>query len=208
MIGYKGGGALCGALDLRFFSGEPVAIIGDNGAGKSTLLRTLCHLQRPLSGRVLLGGADLAGVSAAERSRHIAYVSTEPILATYTTVYQLIALGRIPYSGWAGRLSAVDHRAIVLAMEQTGILDLGARSIDTLSDGQRQRVMIARGLCQSTDVLILDEPTAFLDNRNRRSIIELLHALSRDLGKVVIYSTHEVGLAVELGARVVEIAPF
>ncbi len=194
-IGYKGHPPLCSDINFSVESGTSVALIGDNGSGKSTLLRTIASLHPHLGGDILLNGEDISRMNLSHRSTCLSFVSTEPIMGGYTTVEQVVSLGRVPYSGWAGRLSDADRSIVESAMIETNTLEFADRSINTLSDGQRQRVMIARALCQSTPVLVLDEPTAFLDPKNRSGVIDLLNRLAVEQGKIVIYSTHEVDLA-------------
>lgn len=198
-IGYRGGEPLCPAIDLRAESGEAIALVGSNGVGKSTLLRSIAGVVAPRSGDVLLDGQSLLAMKAHERARSVAFVSTEMITTAYLTVNQIVSLGRAPYSDWALNLSSADKAAIGRAMELTDVVQLGERFIDTLSDGQRQRVMVARALAQDTPLIVLDEPTAFLDPENREMIIRLLCDLARDMNKIVLFSTHEVDLATKYG---------
>lgn len=194
-VGYKGSDPLCEGVNLTVSAGQAVALIGSNGVGKSTLLRSLAGIVAPQEGRVVLGGRDILKLKPYERSRAVSFVSTEVITIAYLTVQQVVALGRAPYSGWAFKLSEQDRAAIDRAMELTGTTIFGERCLDTLSDGQRQRVMVARAVAQDTPLVLLDEPTAFLDPENRELIIRLLCDLARQMNKIVIFSTHEVELA-------------
>lgn len=201
-IGYKANLPLHCNINYSAKSGEAIALIGSNGTGKSTLLRTIATLIKPLSGELLLDDKRLHSISPAKRARLLSYVSTEPIGSAYTTVRQVVELGRIPYSTWAGRLSQDDIAIVEQALERTDTMSLAHRTIDTLSDGQRQRVYIARALAQSTPLIVLDEPTAFLDPENRQKVIELLSVLANEGNKIVIYSTHEVELAREYSSAI------
>lgn len=194
-VGYRRQEPLCTGVNLSARSGEAIAIIGSNGAGKSTLLRSIASLIKYSEGRISIDGELITEIRAEERARKIAYVSTEIIATAYITVRQVVEMGRVPYSGWAGKLSPADMAIVDKAMLHTLTTDLATRTIDTLSDGQRQRVMIARALAQTTPVLLLDEPTAFLDPENREMVIKLLAQLAVDMDKIVLYSTHEVELA-------------
>lgn len=194
-IGYHREDPLCCNITVRAISGESVAIIGGNGAGKSTLLRSMASLIKYPTGSITIDGELISTMRPEERARKIAYVSTEIISTAYVTVRQIVEMGRVPYSGWAGKLSSDDGVIVDQALAHTHCAELAKRTIDTLSDGQRQRVMIARALAQSTPVLLLDEPTAFLDPENREMIIRLLTNLASSMNKIVIYSTHEVDLA-------------
>lgn len=194
-IGYRGVEPLAQGISIKAVGGQAVALIGSNGIGKSTLLRSMAGIVAPIDGRISLDGKNLLKLSAYERSETVSFVSTEIISTAYLTVEQVVALGRAPYSGWAFKLSAADRQAIADAMAMVGVTQLALRYLDTLSDGQRQRVMVARAIAQDTPLVLLDEPTAFLDPENRELIISLLCQLAHKTGKIVIFSTHEVELA-------------
>ncbi len=196
-IGYRSNAALCANIDVEANSSQAIALIGSNGEGKSTLLRTLASVLKPQGGRVLVDGTPVHTIPLSQRAKLISFVSTEPISVAYTTVRQIVELGRVPFSSWAGRLSDSDRAIVDDAMELTDTVKFQDRTIDTLSDGQRQRVMIARALAQSTPIMLLDEPTAFLDPENRLKVIKMLGALAQKTNKIVIFSTHEVDLAQE-----------
>ncbi|KPK86593.1 MAG: hypothetical protein AMS27_04710 [Bacteroides sp. SM23_62_1] len=196
--GYKKGRSkisLLESVNIEVHPGELIALIGRNGSGKSTLLRTLCGLQEPLSGNVLLYHTYIRKYAISERARKIAYVSTDTIHAGHMKVKDLVALGRTPYTGWLGKLSWEDNAIVLEAMEGVGIVDKQHEFIDEISDGERQRTMIARALAQNTELIYLDEPTAFLDVINRFEIFHLLQYLTRDKGKTIIFSTHDIHAA-------------
>lgn len=182
-------------LQLRVDAGEIVCLLGANGVGKSTLLRTLAAMQPPLKGSVTIAGANVHRLHPRELARHLALVLTDRVAVGSMTAYSLVALGRHPYTDWAGRLGASDHAAVKQAMTTVGARHLAARQVDELSDGERQKVMIARALAQDTPLLILDEITAFLDLPRRIEIMAMLHDLAHLERKAVLVSTHDLDLA-------------
>ncbi len=190
-----------GNIDLRLDEGELVCLIGPNGAGKTTLLRTLAGTQRPLAGKVVLDGADVHRMSARDRARKLSLVLTHRIDAGLLTGYALVSLGRYPHTGWTGRLSPRDHEAIRWAVRSAGAEQLADRLIGELSDGERQRVMIARALAQEPRLMILDEITAYLDLPRRVEMMELLRRLARSEGRTVLLSTHDLDLALRCADR-------
>ena len=188
-------------LSFNLNEGELVALIGVNGSGKSTLLRTLAGLHQPLSGSIEVAGRDLRQMSSAERARHISVVLTGRPAIGLLDVHTLIALGRQPWTGRMGRLTAVDHEKVDRAMESTGTKAFASRSIDALSDGELQKVLIARALAQDTPLMLLDEPTAFLDLVNRVQLMRLLKEIVHSLRKTVLLSTHDLQTAMLLSDR-------
>lgn len=182
-------------LDLCLSPGELVCLIGPNGAGKSTLMRTLAGMQTPLAGRVMLGGVELHHLRPTERAKRLGIVLTERPNVGLLSGYALVALGRHPYSDWTGRLSRYDEAVIRWAVDAVGATDLAAHPVMELSDGQRQKLMIARALAQEPELILLDEPTAFLDLPRRVEIMGLLRHLTRETGRTVLLSTHELDLA-------------
>jgi len=188
-------------LSLAAHRGELVALIGRNGTGKSTLLRTMVALQPCLDGTVRLEGRDLHTIGRSGLPRIVSFTSTEPIALRNIKVREVVALGRFPYTNWIGSLNTDDERSVNEALEVTGILPLADRNIDNISDGERQRALIARSLAQDTDLLVMDEPTAFLDLPSRYSIVGLLRKLTREKGKCVIYSTHDLDTAINEADR-------
>ena len=189
-------------LGAHLLKGELVCLLGPNGAGKSTLMRTLAGLQKPLAGQVLLDDRDLHRLAGDQRARLLGLVLTERVDAGNLSVYALVALGRYPYTGWDGRLSPADERIVRWAIRAVGAEDLASRSVDELSDGERQKVMIARALAQEPAVLLLDEPTAFLDLPRRVEIMQLLRGLAYDTGRAVLLSTHDLDLALRCADRI------
>ncbi len=185
-------------LNATLQSGRLTCLLGPNGVGKSTLLRTLCGFQPPLEGRMEMDGKDMAQLSRKEMSRSIGVVLTERPDVTDMRASDMVALGRTPYTGFWGRLGTEDRNRVDEAMQLVGITDLAHRMIHTLSDGERQKVMIAKALAQQTPVILLDEPTAFLDFPSKVETMRLLHRLAHESGKTVFLSTHDLETAIQL----------
>ena len=185
-------------INLSLFKGNLVCLLGENGIGKSTLLRTLTKVQPKLSGEILFERRQLETISNIQLAKKMSLVLTEKIPESNLTVYELIALGRQPYTNWLGNLTTDDKNHIQLAIKQTNILDIIDKKHYELSDGQLQKVMIARALAQNTEIITLDEPTAHLDIHNKIEIFNLLKKLSQELNKTILISTHEIHLALQL----------
>lgn len=179
-------------------SGELTCLLGANGVGKSTLLRTLSAFQPKTAGEVLIQERELSTYSDKELSRLIGVVLTEKPDVRNMSVRELVSLGRSPYTGFWGTYSSADLRVVDEAIALVGIELLSRRMIHTLSDGERQKVMIAKALAQQTPVIYLDEPTAFLDYPSKVEVLQLLRRISREAGKTVFLSTHDVELALQL----------
>ena len=173
------------ALDLQLHAGEVTCLLGLNGAGKSTLLRTLCGFQPPLQGEIRLMGKPLENYSQSRFALTVGVVLTEKITAGGLTVFELVSLGRHPYTGFFGHLKATDKAIIHYVAE--------------LSDGERQKIMIAKALAQQCPIILLDEPTAFLDVTSRIETMALLHRLASEQGKAILLSTHDLDLAIQMG---------
>lgn len=189
-------------IDLELRAGELVALIGVNGGGKSTLLNTLAGLHAPLHGEVVVVGTSLQGMSAEQRARHLALVLTDRPQAGLLDARTIVALGRQPWTGHFGRLSAKDLAMVDEAMEATKSAAFAERSLQHLSDGEAQRVMIARALAQDTPIMLLDEPMAFLDLVNRVRLLRLLGELARTRQKAILLSTHDLQTALDLCDRI------
>jgi len=200
-LGYVGRNLLAKSLSLSLHRGELVGLLGPNGAGKSTLIRTLSGLQKPVAGQILIEGKDVHKIQPKEKAKLLSVVLTEPVVVGNLSVNQLVSLGRHPYSNWLGQLDKQDEDKVSWALAMTGILDFAHRSIHTLSDGERQKALIARALAQDTDLMILDEPTSHLDVPNRIAIIRLLRKLVVETGKTILFSTHELDLALQVADR-------
>jgi iron complex transport system ATP-binding protein len=188
-------------LNVSVFQGETIGIIGQNGIGKSTLLRTLTRLQHPLAGSVKIDGKNIETYSRIEFARIVSFVSTESIRLSHCTVKQLVAFGRYPYTNWVGKLTSNDEAAVSEAIAMVGLTSLAGRFINEISDGERQRVMIARTLAQDTNIIVLDEPTAFLDMPNKFEVVHLLSELARKKNKTIIFSSHDLNIAMKEADR-------
>jgi iron complex transport system ATP-binding protein len=200
-IGYKQRGVVktvAKNIEAEVLPGKLVALVGPNGAGKSTLLRTISGLQAPLSGQTDIHGKSVEKYTAKELAHEISIVLTEKPVTGNLTVEALVALGRFPYTGMLGNLSSEDKQKINWALEATGLLDFRNRNMMQLSDGERQKVMIARALAQDTPVIVLDEPTAFLDVINRVEVLRLLSDLAKSTGKSILLSTHDLQMALQV----------
>ena len=185
-------------INATILGGELTCLLGPNGAGKSTLLRTLSAFLPPVKGDISIMGRNLRDYTDKELAKTIGVVLTEKTDIRNMTVYDLIGLGRSPYTGFWGTLHEDDRRVVDEAIEMVGIGPLKDRMIQTLSDGERQKVMIAKALAQQTPVIFLDEPTAFLDFPSKVEIMQLLHVLSRTTGKTIFLSTHDLELALQI----------
>jgi iron complex transport system ATP-binding protein len=182
--------------------GELVAVIGRNGIGKSTLLRTVAGIQKPLSGSIRCSGRLVTDFGGPELAEKIAYVSTEPVKVSNMTVYDLVSLGRYPYTNLFGNIRDEDQEAVSEALQKVSLPDFAGRYVAELSDGERQKIMIARILAQNTGILLMDEPTAFLDVRSKFEILHLLYRLSRDEGKTIVFTTHDLNMAIRHSDRI------
>ena len=203
-VGYRNGKRVTEVLthlDVSLYAGELVCLLGANGIGKSTLLRTISGVQPALRGTIEINGRDLTDYSSKELSKLIGIVYTDRTLAGALTVEELVSLGRQPYTGFFGRLDADDRQVVADAIESVGMSHKTHDYVATLSDGERQKSMIARALAQETPIIILDEPTAFLDVASRIETMQLLRQLAQSQQKAVLLSTHDVGLSLPLTDR-------
>jgi len=191
------------AINLAIEKGKFIAVIGKNGIGKSTLLRTLSKVQNPLHGTIFLNEKKINDYTNNDLATTLSLVLTERLPESQLTVFELIALGRQPYTNWMDTLSEVDNRKIQWAIEQTEIKHLQNKRFYELSDGQLQRVLIARALAQDTEIIVLDEPTAHLDMHHTFKIFSLLKKLVDVTEKTIIISTHQVNLAVDLADELI-----
>ena len=182
-------------------SGYLTCLLGENGAGKSTLLRTLAGFQPALGGYLEIMGKALGQYKEKELATVIGVVLTERTNLQNMTVEELVGMGRSPYTGFWGRLNAEDRKKVAGAMDLVGIGSLSSRMVQTLSDGERQKVMIAKALAQETPVIFLDEPTAFLDYPSKVEILHLLHRLATEMDKTIFLSTHDLELALQKADR-------
>lgn len=189
------------AANEEAHDGMLTCLIGANGAGKSTLLRTIAGFQSPLEGTVLLGGDDVRALSPRQRAERMAVVLTDRPDVMCTTVWEMVATGRAPFTGFWGRLSGKDRDIVARSLRLVGIEWMADRTVASLSDGERQKVMIAKALAQQTPVVLLDEPTVFLDYPSRVEVMQLLLRIAHEEHKTVLLSTHDLDLALHTADR-------
>ena len=185
-------------ISFRLSQGEMAAIVGVNGIGKSTLLRTLAQVQRKLGGKIHVNDKAVENYNSKDWATEVSVVLTEPLSSKNLTVQQLVSLGRHPYTNWIGTLSRTDVHKIQEAVNLVGLNDLKYKKCHELSDGQLQKVMIARALAQDTRIIMLDEPTTHLDLYHKVQILKILQEITHLTGKIVLYTTHEIDLAIQL----------
>lgn len=185
-------------LNLELKKGALTCLLGNNGVGKSTLLKTLANMNPLLNGEILIDSENINTFSPAQLAKKVSIVLTEALPPSNLTVFELVALGRQPYTNWLGNLSDKDTLMVSQSLEQTEITDIAQSKMHELSDGQKQRVMIARALAQNTDIIILDEPTAHLDMHHKIAVLKLLKNLCKTLNKSILIATHEVSFAIQL----------
>lgn len=190
------------AANEEAHDGMLTCLIGANGAGKSTLLRTIAGFQLPLEGTVVLGGDDVRALSPRQRAERMAVVLTDRPDVMCTTVWEMVATGRAPFTGFWGRLSGKDRSIVTRSLRLVGIERMADRTVASLSDGERQKVMIAKALAQQTPVILLDEPTAFLDYPSRVEVMQLLLNIAHEEHKTVLLSTHDLDLALQTADRI------
>lgn len=188
-------------LNLELEPGTMVVLLGANGRGKSTLLRTLSGAQPPLAGTVTIEGKPVDRIAPTEMAKLISLVYTDRTHSAQLTAAELVGLGRQPYTGFFGRLSDNDRLIVNDALDTVGMLSMATRQINTLSDGERQKIMLARALAQETPVILLDEPTSFLDIASRIETMQLLHDLAVIRGKTILLSTHDIAEALPLATH-------
>ena len=182
--------------------GELISVIGRNGIGKSTLLRTLTGLQPSLGGEIFYRDKNIRDYSRMDLAQKVGYISTETVKVSNMSVYDLVALGRFPHTNWIGKIDTKNHEAIMDAIAKTSMSAFCQRFVSELSDGERQRAMIARILAQDTGIMVMDEPTAFLDLGGKYEILHLLHVLSRKSEKTIIFSTHDLQMAISQSDKI------
>jgi len=190
-------------VSVSLQKGKLVSLIGANGIGKSTLLRTLTGIQKPLSGTVLLENKLISDYSHLELSRKLALVLTEKLPPSNLTVFELVALGRQPYTNWVGKMTPGDIAKVNEALHLTSTFHLSAKRHFQISDGQLQNVLVARTLAQDTPLIVLDEPTTHLDIQHKAALFRLLKTLSSETGKCILFSTHDVEMAIQLSDEII-----
>ena len=205
-MGY-GKAPLAEAIALGVRRGQILTLIGPNGAGKSTLLKTLAGQLAPLGGTVLLGGQDLAAYTGTARAQRLALMLPHTRRTELTTCFEFAAAGRIPYTGRLGILSEADKQAVRDALALVGASHLADRDFNCISDGQRQRILLARAICQQPEILLLDEPTSFLDIKGKIELLTILQKLAHQQHLAVIVSLHELDMAQKIADAVVCVSP-
>ncbi|MDW8849036.1 ABC transporter ATP-binding protein [Flavobacterium sp. MMLR14_040] len=209
-IGYKTKKAtivIAENLNLNLTSGKLISLIGANGIGKSTLLRTITGIQQPLSGNVFLKEKNINTYNPLELAQNLSVVLTEKLPPSNLSVFELVALGRQPYTNWIGTLTETDIEKVQQAMQLTQIEHLSAKKHYEISDGQLQKVLIARALAQDTPLIILDEPTTHLDLLHKVSLFKLLKKLTQETQKCILFSTHDIDLAIQLSDEMIIMTP-
>jgi len=194
-------------ININLHKGELIGLIGANGIGKSTLLRTLTNVQKPLQGTVHINGKNMHEYQAIDLAKVLSLVLTESMPSKNLTVYELVALGRQPYTNWVGSLTSEDMDKVNEALRLTNIVNLKNKNCFELSDGQLQKAMIARALAQDTDLIILDEPTTHLDMYHKAYILKLLQKLAQETKKTILFSSHEIDLAIQLCDTLIVMTP-
>jgi iron complex transport system ATP-binding protein len=194
-------------LSLNLQAGKLIALIGANGIGKSTLLRTITGIQKPLHGTVLLNDKKISSYEPLELAQNLSMVLTEKLPPSNLTVFELVALGRQPYTNWIGTLSDIDIQIVQQAILQTQIEHLSQKKHYEISDGQLQKVLIARALAQDTPLIILDEPTTHLDLLHKVSLLKLLKKLTHETRKCILFSTHDIDMAIQLCDEMIIMTP-
>jgi iron complex transport system ATP-binding protein len=194
-------------VNLSLQKGKLIALIGANGIGKSTLLRTLTGIQKPLSGSVILQDRNLSSYNALQLAQAMSLVLTEKLPPSNLTVFELVALGRQPYTNWIGKLSEDDLQKINEAINLTQIRHLCDKKHYETSDGELQKVLVARALAQDTPLIILDEPTTHLDLLHKVSLFRLLKKLTQETGVCILFSTHDIDMAIQLSDEMIVMTP-
>ena len=209
-IGYKSKkdeNVIAKDLNLNLGAGKLTALIGANGIGKSTLLKTLTGIQKPLSGTVLINGEDIHKMNPAALALHLSVVLTERLPPSNLSVFELVALGRQPYTNWIGTLSKIDTAKINEAMERSQITHLAHKKHYEISDGQLQKVLVARALAQDCPIIVLDEPTTHLDLLHKVALFKLLKRLTQETNKCILFSTHDIDMAIQLSDEMILMTP-
>lgn len=185
-------------VSAQITEGQLIALLGRNGTGKSTLLRAMMGLEKPQSGHIFLDGKDIASLKPEKLAQKISFVTTDKVRIANLRCEDVVSLGRAPYTNWLGQLQAEDKERVTEAMRLVGMESYADKTMDKMSDGECQRIMIARALAQDTPVILLDEPTAFLDLPNRYELCLLLKKLTKEKNKCILFSTHDLDIALSL----------
>lgn len=196
-VGY-GQRTLLDKVSAQLTGGQLVALLGRNGTGKSTLLRAMMGLEKPQGGVILLQKKNIVSLKPEELARNISFVTTDKVRIANLRCEDVVSMGRAPYTNWIGQLQPEDNERVAEAMRLVGMSDYAEKTMDKMSDGECQRIMIARALAQDTPAILLDEPTAFLDLPNRYELCLLLKKLAQKEGKCILFSTHDLDIALSL----------
>ena len=205
-LGY-GQRTLLKTVNARITGGQLAALLGRNGTGKSTLLRAMMGLEKPQSGEIILQGKNITSLKPEKLARNISFVTTDKVRIANLRCKDVVALGRAPYTNWIGRVQEQDKAIVERSLELVGMAAFAGKTMDRMSDGECQRVMIARALAQDTPIILLDEPTSFLDLPNRYELCTLLRRLAHDHRKCILFSTHELDIALSLCDSIALIDP-
>jgi iron complex transport system ATP-binding protein len=200
-----GGDNIIEELDLTIPKGKITVLIGSNGCGKSTLLRSLARLLKPKSGAIVLDGTDIHKLATKKVAKKLAILPQGPVAPEGLTVMQLVKQGRYPYQSWLQQWSEKDEKAVMNALEVTGMKELSERMVDSLSGGQRQRAWIAMTLAQDTDIILLDEPTTYLDMTHQIEILDLLYELNQKEQRTIVMVLHDLNLACRYADHIVAV---
>ena len=202
-VGYES--AVVSDIELSLLPGTITVLAGPNGAGKTTLLRTLSKSQKSLSGKIIIDGTDIEKLSGLELSKRLSIMTTERIRPSLMKVREVVSIGRYPYTGSFGVLSDEDNKKVDEAMELTGVIDLSETDFARLSDGQKQRALLSRAICQEPDIMILDEPSSYLDITGKIRIMSVIRSLAKEKNVCVIMSLHELELAAAVADTVISL---
>lgn len=209
-IGYinkKEQNTIASNIDLTLERGKLIALVGANGIGKSTLLRTITGIQKTISGTVFLNGKNIHEMNALALAKNLSLVLTEKLPPSNLTVFELVALGRQPYTNWIGTLADEDIEKVNQALALTQIEHLASKKHYEISDGQLQKVLVARALAQDTPLIILDEPTTHLDLLHKVALFKLLKKLTQETQKCILFSTHDIDMAIQLSDEMIIMTP-
>ena len=200
-VGYNGK-TLIHDIEIKLHSGDILTLIGPNGSGKSTILKSVTKHLAMIRGDAFIADASVTGMTFKQLSQKLAVVLTERIKGELLTCYDVVATGRYPYTNTLGLLSPEDHEKVRAAMERVHAIELAEKDFTAISDGQRQRVLLARAICQEPEIIVLDEPTSFLDIRHKLELLSILRSMAKEKGITVIMSLHEIDLAQKVSDKI------
>ncbi|MBR6348996.1 MAG: ABC transporter ATP-binding protein [Lachnospiraceae bacterium] len=201
-VGYNGY-PLISDITLSLVPGEILSLIGPNGAGKSTILKTITRHLASIGGTIYIDGSDMHSMNGRDIATRMAVVLTDRVRPELMTCYELVATGRYPYTGNFGRLTPEDKAIVTKSLETVHALEIADRDVSEISDGQRQRIMLARAICQDPEIIVLDEPTSFLDIKHKIELLEILRSMAKERGITVVMSLHDIDLAEKISDKIV-----